>query len=75
MNPGAAGMRDLLEAHVTQLGRLGLDGELTEYFTHVLNIQLDAYTASTDMLLLPTLIMLKLLGMKNLCKLHRLFHR
>lgn len=95
MNPGADGLRDLLEAHVAQLQHLGLSDQLTEYFTHVLNIQLDAFSASADTLLLPTpplplgsiltlgvswkskvkLIMLKLLGMKNLCKSHRLLHR
>lgn len=93
-NPGSDGRRDLLEAHVTQIQRMGLDEDLLEYYTHVLNIQLDAYASCPDTPILPTsplsisairhipisgkakvkLLLLKLLGIKNLCKLHRLTH-
>ena len=93
-NPGADGLRDLLEAHVNQLRRLGLTDHLTEYYAHVLNVQLDAYSATRDAPILPTppvtsssirglgmgvktqakLRMLQLIGIKNLCKLHRLIH-
>lgn len=93
-NPGADGLRDLLEAHVNQLHRLGLTNHLTEYYAHVLNVQLDAYSATCDAPILPTppltsssirglgmgvktrakLRMLQLIGIKNLCKLHRLIH-
>ena len=94
MNPGSKGLSDLLEAHVAQINKLGLEEELTEYFTHVLNIQLDAYALSRKQPILPVpllrrkdikslavsrktkikLRLLKLLGIKNLCKLHRIAH-
>lgn len=93
-NPGADGLRDLLEAHVNQLHHLGLTDHLTEYYAHILNIQLDAYAATRDIPILPTpplsssiisesglglktrlkLRMLQIMGIKNLCKLHRLIH-
>ena len=53
MNPGGKGLTDLLEAHVSQLHDLGLTSSITEYFTHVLNIQLDVYAATKQHPILP----------------------
>lgn len=53
-NPGGDGLRDLLEAHINQLHHLGISNHLTEYYAHVLNIQLDAYVATHDTPILPT---------------------
>lgn len=92
MSPDGHGLSDLLDAHVAQLHALGLTETLTEYFCHVLNIQLDVYDTTRRQPVLPVppftvadirrlpvgakmkckLRMLKLLGLKNLCKLHRL---
>ena len=57
MNPGKNGLSDLLDAHVYQLRHLGLTEELTEYYCHVLNIQIDVYrdTHSTPVLPVPYL--------------------
>ncbi len=94
MNPGSKGLADLLDAHVNQIKKLELEDELTEYFTHVLNIQLDVYMATKERPVLPVpnlsrkaigslpvsrntkikLHTLKLIGIKNLCILHRIFH-
>ena len=94
-NPGDNGLSDLLDAHVQQLHALGLTEQLTEYYCHVLNIQLDVYRNTRKPPVLPQpelssqairslpvnrktkikLRMLKLLGIKNLCKLHSLLHR
>ena len=90
-NPGVNGLSDLLDAHVRQLAHLGMNDEISEYYCHVLNIQLDVYRQTRHDPILPTprltsgaikhlpvgsktktkLRMLKLLGIKNLCKLHR----
>ena len=95
VNPGDNGLSDLLDAHVQQLHALGLTEQLTEYYCHVLNIQLDVYRSTRKPPVLPQpelssqairslpvnrktkikLRMLKLLGIKNLCKLHSLLHR
>ena len=92
MDPDGRGLPDLLDAHVQQLHDLGLANQLTEYYSHVLNIQLDVYRftrqtpiipvpkfSSSDRRHLPVshktqlkLRMLNLLGIKNLCKIHRL---
>ncbi len=94
MRGDGKGLTDLLEAHVAQLDHLGIGHELTEYYCHVLNIQLDVYGATRQppILAKPSftshdisplqvghktkvkLRMLKLLGIKNLCKLHTLLH-
>ena len=93
-NPGGTGLSDLLDAHVQQLHALGLTDQLTEYYCHALNIQLDVYRSTHQPPILPVpplsgaaigalpvnrknkmkLRMLKLLGIKNLCKLHSLLH-
>lgn len=91
-NPGDRGLCDLLDAHLIQLRDLQLTDQLTEYFCHILNIQIDTYTSCGDQPKLPVppisakairslhvgikmrikLWLLKLLGIKNLCKLHKL---
>ena len=45
----------LLETHVTQLKKLGLTERATEYYAHVLNIQIDVYDQTKSNLLLPEL--------------------
>ncbi len=92
-NPGSNGLSDLLDAHLRQLNHLQLYDRLSEYYCHVLNIQLDVYRMTRQGPVLPTppltssaisslpvsqktktkLRMLKLFGIKNLCKLHRVF--
>ncbi len=94
VNPGGEGLSQLLETHVQQLSRMGIAHELTEYYAHVLNIQIDTYAATRVPPILPTaafslsdiralpvnskmklkLHLLKLIGMKNLCKLFRITH-
>ncbi|MBO4608118.1 MAG: glycosyltransferase family 2 protein [Prevotella sp.] len=94
MNPGGAGLAQLLETHVEQLERMGIAQQLTEYYAHVLNIQIDTYAATRQPPILPTaefrrkeigalpinvkmklkLHLLKLIGMKRLCKLFKLIH-
>lgn len=91
-NPGR-GLSSLLETHLRELQELGMTEELSEYYVHVLNIQLDVYKATREEPLLPVphitssairnlrlpfksrvkLRLLKLLGMKNLCRITRLF--
>jgi len=51
--PGEHGLSDLLDAHVRQLHALGLTDELTEYYCHVLNIQLDVYHTTHAAPILP----------------------
>ena len=95
MSPDGKGLSDLLDAHVQQLHDLGIADQLTEYYCHVLNIQLDVYRytrqapiipvpafSSADRRHLPVnhkmhlkLRMLHLLGIKNLCKIHRFLQR
>ena len=95
MTADGKALGDLLSAHVAQLERLGMTGSLSEYFCHVLNIQLDVYAGTRGEPVLPVppinmgearrlglgmktrakLLALKLLGLKNLCRLHRLTHR
>lgn len=90
-NPGS-GLSSLLETHIRQLEDLGMTEELSEYYAHVLNIQLDVYRATKSAPILPVphisssairsmdlpwksrvkLRLLKLLGIKNLCRLNRL---
>lgn len=94
LNPGGEGLTQLLETHVEQLERMGIAHQLTEYYAHVLNIQIDTYAATRQSPILPTadfrrkeiselpitgkmklkLHLLKLIGMKNLCKLFKLIH-
>ncbi len=45
----------LLEAHVSQLKKLGSTEFASEYYAHVLNIQIDVYDLTKDNLLLPEL--------------------
>ena len=91
MSPDGKGLSDLLDAHVQQLHALGIADQLTEYYCHVLNIQLDVYRFTRQAPIIPVpafssserrhlpvshkmrfkLRMLKLLGIKNLCKIHR----
>lgn len=88
------GITSLLETHIRQLQAYGLTEELSEYYAHVLNIQLDVYNASQATPILPVpritsksirhlqlpwksrvkLRLLRIIGMKNLCRLNRLFH-
>ena len=94
MTADGAALRDLLTAHVAQLKRLSLTDSLTEYYCHVLNIQLDVYADTREAPILPVpaislsearrqglgiktrmkLLALKTLGLKNLCKIHRMTH-
>ena len=93
-NPCGKGMGDLLDAHVSQLESLGISNQLTEYFYHVLNIQIDVcdITGASPILTVPPLslssinalsigakgktklLLLKLLGIRHLCRIHRLTH-
>ena len=88
------GMAFLLDTHLRQLQDLDLTGELSEYYAHVLNIQLDVYKATRANPILPVphitskairqlrlpwksrgkLWLLRIIGMKNLCRLNLLFH-
>ena len=86
------GLSSLLETHIRQLEALGMTEELSEYYAHVLNIQLDVYKATRKAPILPVphitssairrlglpwksrlkLRLLKIIGIKNLCRLTRL---
>lgn len=88
------GITSLLDTHIRQLQDLGLTEELSEYYAHVLNIQLDVYNVTRAEPILPVphissksmrllqlpwksrvkLRLLKIIGMKNLCRLNRLVH-
>ncbi len=90
-NPGD-GLSCLLETHIHQLEDLGLTEELSEYYAHVLNIQLDVYKTNRADPIIPVpritseairrlelpwksrvkLRILKIIGIKNLCRLIRL---
>ncbi len=92
MNPDGNGLADLLDTHICQLEALGISNKLTEYYGHVLNIQIDVYKTHKASLRLPMaeyrysevgrlpvsgkmkakLRLLKLIGMKNLCRLSRI---
>lgn len=85
LTAGAKEYRDLLEAHLSYINNGGrTDGT---YYAHVLNIQMDTYERTGDEPLLPVmpywttykLILLHIIGLKNLCKLntfiHKLMHR
>lgn len=86
------GLSCLLDTHIRQLEALGLNEELSEYYAHVLNIQLDVYKTTRKDPILPVphitssairrlglpwksrvkLRLLKIIGIKNLCRLTRL---
>ncbi len=92
MNADSKGLSDLLDAHIHQLEALGLSHQLTEYYSHILNIQIDLYKAKKSPMRLPMvkyryaevnklpisskmklkLRLLKLIGMKNLCRLSKI---
>lgn len=92
MSPDGKGLSDLLDTHIRQLEALGISKKLTEYYGHVLNIQIDVYKIFKAPLRLPMaeyrysevgrlpvsgkmklkLRMLKLIGMKNLCRLSKI---
>ena len=94
VNPGGEGLAQLLETHVQQLERMGIAHDLTEYYAHVLNIQIDTYATTRQTPILPTAVfrhkdigrlpisgkmkmklhLLKLIGLKNLCKLFTITH-
>lgn len=95
MHPDGKGLDHLLDAHLRQMRHLGIERQLSEYYCHVLNIQLDVYGYTRQAPLLPSpdfssasigslpvgrktrwkLRLLKIIGIKHLCQLHRLLHR
>lgn len=94
MNPDGVRLSQLLDTHVRELERLALSTTLTEYYAHVLNIQIDVFKYTHAPLRLPTaqysysdvaklsvsgkmkakLRLLRLIGMKNLCRLSQIIH-